>query len=127
MRPGCPESQDSNEAVKLKREGGAQTPEREPNMIQIQNANQFTNAAARCQKERMLVQPTGFRQFRVTNRKNGHVYTVSFSTINKKFFGCCNCAAGYPMRGNQKPLVCKHLFASYLVLRALSGKVQTNH
>jgi hypothetical protein len=31
------------------------------------------------------------------------------------------------MRSNQKPLVCKHLFASYLVLRALSGKVQTGH
>ncbi len=96
-------------------------------MIQIVGQHQFRSAEERAIRERMLVQPAGSRQFNVTNRKNGHCYTVSFTTLNRKFFGVCNCEAGTPMHGNRQPLVCKHLYAAYVVLRALAGKVQTSH
>jgi hypothetical protein len=93
-------------------------------MIQIHSTSQFERAAERARKERQFVQLAGFRQFKVTNREKGTQYTVFFSKLNGKFFGTCNCAAGTPMHGNRVPLVCKHLFASYLVLRAIAGKVQ---
>jgi hypothetical protein len=95
-------------------------------MIQIQSKEQFTKAEERAKRERMLVQPVAPRTFNVTNRKKERRYTVSFQTLNGKFFGTCNCAAGTPMYGNRKPLVCKHLYAAYLVLRALAGKVQSH-
>jgi hypothetical protein len=101
------------------------TPERELKMIQIQNASQFTNAAARCQKERMLVRVKGFRSYTVTNRTNGRTYEVFFSILNGKRFGACNCAAGYPMNSTRAPKVCKHLYAALGLHIALMS--QTSH
>ncbi len=96
-------------------------------MIQITSANQFKSAAERAQKERMLVQPAGLRRFFVTNRQKETRYEVFFCKLSGKFFGVCNCAAGTPMHSNRIPLMCKHLYAAYLVLRALTGKVNTGH
>lgn len=95
-------------------------------MIQIQSAAQFERAEQRAKRERMLVKPVAPRTFNVVNRKNERRYTVSFQSLNGKFFGTCNCEAGTPMRGNHKPMVCKHLYAAYLVLRALTGKVRSH-
>ncbi len=78
-------------------------------MIQIQNPSQFTKAAERCQKERMLVRVKAFRSYTVTNQTNGRTYEVFFSILNGKKFGACNCAAGYPMNSARAPKVCKHL------------------
>jgi hypothetical protein len=93
-------------------------------MIQIHSASQFERAAERARREKQFVQLAGFRQFKVTNREKGTQYEVFFSRLNGKFFGTCTCAAGTPMREYQVPLVCKHLFAAYFVLRAIAGKVQ---
>lgn len=95
-------------------------------MIQIHSREQFNRAAERAHKERMLVKPVAPRTFHVTNRSKERRYTVSFLTLNGKFFGTCNCAAGTPMYGNQEPLICKHLYAAFVVLRALTGKVRSH-
>jgi hypothetical protein len=95
-------------------------------MIQIQSREQFRRAEERAHRERMLVSRTAPRTFSVLNRKNSRRYTVSFLTLNGKFFGECNCEAGTPMRGNHQPMTCKHLYAAYLVLRALTGKVRSH-
>jgi hypothetical protein len=95
-------------------------------MIQIQSKEQFRRAEERARKERMLVQRTAPRTFSVTNRAKERQYTVSFYTLNGKFFGECNCAAGTPMHGNREPLICKHLYAALVVLRALTGKVRSH-
>ncbi len=88
-------------------------------MIQITGQKQFTKAAERAKRERMLVQPAGFRHFYVTNRSNGRRYEVSFSVLHGKKFGACNCAAGYPMNSRRAPMVCKHLFSALLVHTSL--------
>jgi hypothetical protein len=93
-------------------------------MIQIHSPNQFTSAAERARKERMMVRARGFRQYEVTNRSKGNSYTVYFSKLNGKFFGTCTCEAGLPMKGNRVPMVCKHLYAAFLVCRAFAGKIQ---
>lgn len=96
-------------------------------MIQIQGPQQFTKAAERCRKERMLVRPAGFRRYYVTNRSNSHQYEVFFSMMNGKRFGACNCAAGYPMQGNRAPMVCKHLAAALTVHLAIAARAHTSH
>lgn len=102
------------------------TPERDSKMIQILNPQQFTNAEERAKRERMLVSRQAPRTFSVTNRSKGRTYTVTFHKLDGRLFGSCDCEAGTPMRGNHAPKVCKHLFAAYMVLRALSGKVQSH-
>lgn len=93
-------------------------------MIQIQSASQFKAAEERARKERMFVSRESARSFTVTNRSKGRSYTVSFHTLEGRFFGSCSCEAGTPMRGNYAPKVCKHLYAALVVLRALTGKVK---
>lgn len=95
-------------------------------MIQITGQKQFTKAAERAKRERMLVTPIGFRRYHVLNRSNGHRYEVFFSILNGKKFGACNCAAGYPMNGRRLPIECKHLFSALLVHTSLI-KAQTSH
>jgi hypothetical protein len=74
----------------------------------------------------MLVSRKAARTFAVTNRSKGRSYTVNFQTLNGKFFGTCKCEAGTPMHGNHQSIICKHLYAALLMLRALSGKVQSH-
>jgi hypothetical protein len=74
----------------------------------------------------MLVKPTGFRRYEVTNRHNGHRYEVFFSILSGKKFGACNCEAGYPMNSRHVPMVCKHLFAALLVHTSLV-RAQRSH
>lgn len=85
-------------------------------MIQIQNAAQFEKAAARLTKERMRVarHEPGF--YRVENKTKGHTYHVC---IERNGFGTCTCEAGTPSRRNSSPMICKHLAATIIYLRAL--------
>jgi hypothetical protein len=75
----------------------------------------------------MLVQPIGFRSYRVTSRKKGTSYEVFFSILNGKRFGACNCAAGYPMNSRREPMVCKHLYAALLLNGVLASRAHVAH
>jgi uncharacterized Zn finger protein len=87
-------------------------------MIQIQSAEQFTKAAERMRKERMHVRRAEQSLYEVVNKAKGHVYYVRFTRLNAQTFGSCTCKAGNP--GNhRRPVVCKHLCATILFVRAL--------
>jgi hypothetical protein len=101
---------------------------RSKNMIQIVSEHQFTNAAIRAQKERMLVQPAGFRRYYVTNKAKGTRYEVFFTVSRDgRRFGTCNCPAGYPMHRQRIPQVCKHLYVALSLHLALMSNRQTSH
>jgi uncharacterized Zn finger protein len=83
-------------------------------MIELINAEQLARATERAKASRLFVQPTSLqRQYRVTNRENGNIYTVDFFIRNGKRYGHCTCKAGM----NHKQ--CKHLSvaAGYHVMR----------
>jgi hypothetical protein len=88
-------------------------------MIQIQTAAQFERAAARLQKERMRIarHEPGF--YRVENTAKGRTYHVRIEKHEGATFGTCTCEAGTPSRRNSRPLVCKHLAAIVIYLRAI--------
>jgi uncharacterized Zn finger protein len=86
-------------------------------MIQIQCPQQFTNAAARLRKERQSIRRHEPHLYEVTNKANGHSYHVRISRRNGRTFGSCTCPAG--LRHGQHPLVCKHLCAVVIYLRAI--------
>ena len=88
-------------------------------MIQIQRPEQFTKAAERAGRERQHVRRYEPSVYEVTNKVKGHTYLVRFSRVNGQTFGACTCEAGTPTRGQRVPLVCKHLFAAVLFVRAL--------
>lgn len=88
-------------------------------MIQIQRPEQFTNAAERATKERQHVRRYEPSMYEVTNRAKGHTYLVRFERKGGQTFGACTCEAGTPTRGNRVPLICKHLFAAVVFVRAL--------
>lgn len=78
-------------------------------MIELINAEQLARATEIAKASRLFVQPTSLqRQYRVTNRENGNVYTVDFFVrkSDSKRFGHCTCRAGM----NHK--ACKHLSAA---------------
>ena len=91
-------------------------------MIQIQSKQQFTKAIERARRERMLVRFLRFREYAVTNRTNGCRYFVTFEVKGGKRFRTCSCEAGTPMRGNHRPIVCKHLLAALTVHAALMSQ-----
>jgi hypothetical protein len=88
-------------------------------MIQIQRPEQFTKAAARLTKERMRIarHEPGF--YRVENSTKGCTYHVRIERRDNMTFGTCTCEAGTPSRRNSRPLVCKHLAAIVIYLRAI--------
>jgi hypothetical protein len=88
-------------------------------MIQIQRPAQFTSAAERISKEKMSVRLYEPLLYEVTNKAKAHTYLVRFERMNGQTFGTCTCEAGSPSRGQRMPLVCKHLFAAVLFIRAL--------
>lgn len=79
-------------------------------MIELKNKEQLSKAIERAKAEakNLLVQTTNaVRQYRVTNRANGNVYTVNFFVRNDgKRFAHCNCKA------SEKGIACKHVAAS---------------
>jgi hypothetical protein len=84
-------------------------------MIELRSTEQLSKATERAKSGKLFVQPSTFlRQYHVTNRETGALYTVDFF-IRKdgKRFGHCTCKAG------ERNLVCKHLSvaAGYHVMR----------
>jgi uncharacterized Zn finger protein len=89
-------------------------------MIQILNRQQFSRAAERLLTEHMHVSRHEANFYRVTNQAKGHTYYVRISRHLGHTFGKCTCEAGTPTKGkNRVPMVCKHLAAVVLVLRAV--------
>jgi len=86
-------------------------------MIQIQRKEQFERAAARLQNERMGVRRHEAHLYEVTNKAKGHAYHVRIERRDGQTFGSCTCPAG--LRHGQRPLVCKHLAAVVIFLRAV--------
>ena len=86
-------------------------------MIQIQRPEQFTNAAARLTKERQSIRRHERGLYEVTNKAKGHSYHVRIERRNGQTFGSCTCPAG--VRHGRSPLVCKHLTAVVVFLRAI--------
>jgi hypothetical protein len=88
-------------------------------MIQIQRPEQFEQAAARLTKERMRIarHEPGF--YRVENTSKGRTYHVRVERRDGLTFGTCTCEAGTPSHRNSAPMVCKHLAAIVIFLRAI--------
>lgn len=86
-------------------------------MIQIQRPEQFTKAAAMLNSEPQSIRRTEPHLYEVTNKTNGHTYHVRISRANGNVFASCTCPAG--LRHGKAPLVCKHLAAIVLYLRAI--------
>lgn len=89
-------------------------------MIQIQRPEQFTRAGERLLTEHHKVSRYEANFYRVTNLSKDHTYYVRISHQDGMTFGKCTCEAGTPTKGrNRVPMVCKHLCAVVLYLRAI--------
>jgi uncharacterized Zn finger protein len=88
-------------------------------MIQIQRREQFTKAADRLNREPQSIRRHEPGLYEVTNKAKGHVYHVRIETRDSHTFGSCTCEAGTPHHGRRVPMVCKHLCAVVLFLRAV--------
>ena len=77
-------------------------------MIQINSTEQMQRAIERAREADLFVSFIRFRQFRVTNRANGHTYNVNFFVCGGRRFGHCDCKGG-------ERFVCKHLAAALAV------------
>lgn len=89
-------------------------------MIEIQRPGQFTRAAERLLTERMSVKRHEQNFYRVNNLTKDHAYYVRIERLDGKTFGHCTCEAGHPTKGrNRVPMVCKHLCAVVMLLRAV--------
>lgn len=88
-------------------------------MIQIHSPRQFARAAERLRSEHMRVtrHESGF--YRVQNLTKDHTYFVRVSRQGGKTFGRCTCEAGTPTNRRSVPVVCKHLCAVVMLLRAV--------
>jgi uncharacterized Zn finger protein len=86
-------------------------------MIQIQSPEQFTKAAERLTRERMNVRRAEAHMYEVTNKAKGSRYHVRFTQRDGRTFASCDCPAG--LRHGRAPLVCKHLAAVVIYLRAI--------
>lgn len=86
-------------------------------MIQIQNSNQFSRAAARLQNERMGVRRAEPHMYEVENKTKGTRYHVRFTRTAAGLFASCDCPAG--LRHGRAPLMCKHVAASVIVLKGI--------
>ena len=88
-------------------------------MIQIQRPEQFARAAARLTKERQSIRRHEPHLYEVTNKAKGHTYHVRIEQWDGRTFGTCTCEAGTPHHGRRVPVVCKHLCAVIIYLRAI--------
>src|SRR5438105_2374258 len=89
-------------------------------MIQIQSPRQFAHAGDRLREEHMRVTSHESVFCRVQHLTKNLTYFVSISRRLGHTFGRCTCEAGTPTKGrNRVPMVCKHLAAVVMVLRAV--------
>jgi uncharacterized Zn finger protein len=101
--------------------------ETEANMIQIQRAAQFERAADRLRKEPQSIRRHEPGLFIVANKTKGSQYPVRITRRDGLTFGACTCEAGTPSRRNSAPMVCKHLAAVIIFLRAIRAMRQRTH
>jgi len=92
-------------------------------MIQIQSRQQFTNAAARLERERMSVRRSEPHMWAVTNTTKGVTYHIRFTRSDESLFASCDCKAG--LRHGRAPLMCKHIAAAVMVVRGIQEARQT--
>ncbi|HEX3558268.1 MAG TPA: hypothetical protein VHU19_03640 [Pyrinomonadaceae bacterium] len=88
-------------------------------MIQIQRPEQFTRAAERLNQEPQAIRRHEPGLYEVTNKAKGHQYHVRIESRDGLTFGTCTCEAGTPHYGRRVPIVCKHLAAVIIFLRAV--------
>jgi hypothetical protein len=88
-------------------------------MIQVQRREQFTKAAERLRSEPQSIKRHESGLWIVTNKKKGHAYAVRVTHRDGKTFMQCGCEAGTPHTGRRVPIVCKHMCALVIFLRAV--------
>lgn len=88
-------------------------------MIEVQRAEQFTKAAERLRSEPQSIRRHEPGLWIVTNKKKGHAYSIRLIQREGKTFMRCGCEAGSPTKGQRVPLVCKHMAALVIFLRAM--------
>jgi uncharacterized Zn finger protein len=65
--------------------------------------------------------------YSVENSTKGCTYHVGIERHEGATFGTCTCEAGTPSRRNSRPLVCKHLAAIVICLRAIQEMRKRAH
>jgi uncharacterized Zn finger protein len=93
-------------------------------MIAIQNPQQFERAADRLRTERQSIRRHEPGLYRVENKAKGHAYHVRIERRDGRTFGTCTCEAGTPSNHRHAPMICKHLAAVVLFLRAVRAMRQ---
>lgn len=88
-------------------------------MIAIQNPSQFQRAADRLRNEPQAIRRHEPGLFMVNNKKKGTAYSVRIERRDGLTFGTCACEAGTPTNRRSAPMVCKHLAAVVIFLRAV--------
>lgn len=94
-------------------------------MIKIQAASQFSRAADKLKSERQSVHRHEPGLYMVRNLKKGTGYSVRIERRGDLgTFGTCSCEAGTPTNRRSSPMVCKHLCAVVMLLRAVRAMKQ---
>ncbi len=93
-------------------------------MIKIQSASQFTRAADKLRTEPQSIQRHERDLYRVTNKLKNHTYYVRITRNELGTFGACTCEAGTPTNRRSAPMICKHLCAVVMLLRAVRAMKQ---
>jgi len=93
-------------------------------MIELKSIETISRAIERAKAEskNLLVQTTDKpRQYLVTNRSNGRIYTVNFYVMTGTRLASCNCKAG------ERNIPCKHIASSAALnmWRAASGQLKS--
>jgi hypothetical protein len=93
-------------------------------MIKIQSASQFTRAADKLRTERQSIHRHEPGLYMVRNLKKGTGYSVRIERTDLGTFGTCSCEAGTPTNRRSAPMICKHLCAVVMLLRAVRAMKQ---
>jgi hypothetical protein len=89
-------------------------------MIKIQSASQFARAGERLRSEPQAIHRHEPGLYIVRNKKKGTGYSVRIEQRGDLgTFGTCSCEAGTPTNRRSAPMICKHLCAVVLYLRAV--------
>jgi hypothetical protein len=88
-------------------------------MIEVQRREQFTKAAERLRQEPQSIRRHEPGLWIVTNKVKNHAYAVRLIQQDGKTFMRCGCEAGTPTKGRRVPMVCKHMCALVIFLRAV--------
>lgn len=88
-------------------------------MIQVQRPEQFARAAERLRTEPQTIRRHERDLYIITNKVKGHAYAARVTHRDGKTFIQCGCEAGTPTKGKRVPVVCKHMAALGIFLRAV--------